>query len=99
MFNLIPYTLLIKICAIFRAAQKLNLSSKKKVKRNHKDGTQASDVPQTRHAQKESSPYPFPTKFKEVLRSSSPTVPAALQKTSPKRRDGKVRIYASFCYT
>ncbi|XP_031571980.1 uncharacterized protein LOC116306087 [Actinia tenebrosa] len=82
---------------LHRAAQKLNLSSKKKVKRNHKDGPQTSDVPQTRHAQKETSPYPFPTKFKEVLRSSSPTVPAALQKTSPKRRDGKVKVMLRIC--
>jgi len=85
LYNLITY----------RAAQKLNLSSKKKCKRTHKDGSQPVQPEPCQQVvrpvkPKDPSPYPFPTKFKEVLRSSSPTLPAALQKTSPKRTDGKV---------
>ncbi|KAK3749849.1 hypothetical protein QZH41_015512, partial [Actinostola sp. cb2023] len=84
-----------------RAAQKLNLSSKKKCKRTHKESPQPTvpqETAQVRQVKpKDPSPYPFPTKFKEVLRSSSPTVPAALQKTSPKRTDGKVKVMLRIC--
>ncbi|XP_032222291.2 kinesin-like protein KIF26B isoform X2 [Nematostella vectensis] len=83
-----------------RAAQKLNLSSKKKSKKHHvKESSPAvhdAPVPSPRHAQKESSPYPFPTKFKEVLRLSQPSAPPALLKTS-KRTDGKVKVMLRVC--
>ena len=81
----------------FRAAQKL-MSSKKKQKKGHTHKQEASphypspsvELIPSRHGQKEVQPYPFPTKFKEVLRVSSPAVPPGLLKLHTKRTDGKV---------
>ena len=75
------------------------MSSKKKKKgHSHKQETSSPHHPSpaveltpSRHRQKEVQPYPFPTKFKEVLRVSSPAVPPGLLKMHSKRTDGKVR--------
>lgn len=88
---------------LFRAAQKL-LSSKKKHKKTHSHKQDPSlyhptpmlELTPSRHAQKEIQPYPFPTKFKEVLRVSSPAVPPGLLKLHTKRTDGKVRPVCKF---
>lgn len=50
----------------------------------------------SRHAHKEIQPYPFPTKFKEMLRISSPAVPPGLLKMNTKRTDGKVRVMCTY---
>ena len=74
------------------------MSSKKKHKKGHTHKQEASphypspsvELIPSRHGQKEVQPYPFPTKFKEVLRVSSPAVPPGLLKLHTKRTDGKV---------
>ena len=75
------------------------MSSKKKKKgHSHKQEASSSYHPSpgveltpSRHRQKDVQPHPFPTKFKEVLRVSSPAVPPGLLKMHSKRTDGKVR--------
>ncbi|XP_078344764.1 uncharacterized protein LOC144630301 isoform X3 [Oculina patagonica] len=87
-----------------RAAQKL-LSSKKKNKKAHSHKQDPSayhpspmvELTPSRHAHKEIQPYPFPTKFKEVLRISSPAVPPGLLKMHTKRTDGKVKVMLRIC--
>ena len=74
------------------------MSSKKKHKKGHTQKQEASphypspsvELIPSRRGQKEVQPYPFPTKFKEVLRVSSPAVPPGLLKLHTKRTDGKV---------
>lgn len=83
---------------LLRAAQKLMSSKKKKKALSQKQEASpyhpspAVELTPSRHRQKEIQPYPFPTKFKEVLRLSSPAVPPGLLKLHAKRTDGKVGV-------